>query len=284
MQINHPDNVAGGARESDIRSGKRDGRCLLEGEEGAPNNYHLSYNQGGEGGTMWTTPRHRHNSEHFRHPLEGDYVMSPKVVIPAGWVAYVPESVYYGPQEQSPNLKMVLTHCGGPSGYGFPSHRQKREARKTLTAKGGTFKNGIYTYVDENGAHHNQDSFEALWEEIFGRRIVYPPPRFHDFVLMNPHSFSWIKDTENPGIARKMLGSFTERDTRVGFIRGDTNAAIPFGTENSPEAIFIKEGSLSFDGQVYGPLTAFGIKAAEAPVSLTVADECELWYVKFPEF
>ena len=63
--------------------------------------------------------------------------------------------------------------------------------------------------------------------------IEYPTPRYNGIVMMNPASFDWKKDKEQNGIARKILGDFTERHSRVGFIRIDKGATYSFGRDAS---------------------------------------------------
>ena len=101
---------------------------------------------------------------------------------------------------------------------------------------------------------------------------------------MNPASFDWKKDKEQNGIASKILGAFTERQTRVGFIRMEAGAEMKFGLENAQEILFVKEGAMTHEGKAYPRLTAFGTRAADAPVTLRATDPTELYYVKLPTF
>jgi hypothetical protein len=129
----------------------------------------------------YTTPRHRHNFEQIRYPLNGDYGYARDKVIPKGWVGYFTEGAYYGPQTQKQNLSLVNPQFGGASGNGYLSKRQRQEAYAALASR-GKFEKGVYTYIDEKGQRHNQDSYEALWEQASGRAIVYPRPRYEDCI------------------------------------------------------------------------------------------------------
>jgi hypothetical protein len=283
MQSNHAD-VASSFYEvaGNIRTGERTVKALLTGEEGAPDNYKLAYSYG-ENGSEWATPRHRHVFEQVRHPLEGDYSIGKNKVLRAGWVGYFPESAYYGPQVMSPNLKMVVLQYGGPTGRGFYSIPQRKRAMEELKTK-GTFNNGIFSWVDERGAHRNQDAGEAVWEQMFGEKLVYPPSRYEDVIMINPATFDWVKDEDTPGVSRKRLGSFTERDVRIGFIKVDAGASLRIGVERAAEVLFLKEGSVQHDGQTHPRLSAFSTEASDQPETLVALEPTELFYVKLPTF
>ena len=283
MQTNHP-SIAPNYFDTvgNLRAGNRDARPLLHGREGTPNNYRFNYSSGVEGGA-WETPRHRHNFEQVRHPLEGDYSIGKDRVLPMGWVAYFPESTYYGPQALNANLRMATLQFGGPSGVGFWSMEQRARGFKELSQK-GKFEGGIFSWVDEKGGRHNQDAGEAMWENLNHCRLEYPASRYADLILMNPAAFGWMKDVEQPGVARKNLGRFTERDIRIGFVRVEKGATVRLGGEPAPEIMFLKEGVIAHDGNSYPSLTAFGTEAAEAPVPLRAAEPCELLYLKLPTF
>jgi len=290
MNANHP-TKAGKYYDQvgDVRNGQAPTtgsyitRTLLTGNEGEPDNYKLTID-GGEGNADWTTPRHRHNFEQVRYVLGGDFIIAKNEVLPAGWVAYFPESAYYGPQLKSANLSLLHLQYGGPSKIGYWSVAQRKKGYDDLIAKGGKFGDGVYTWFDEKGGRHNQDGAEAVWEQIFGRPIEYPVPRYRDLIIMNPDSFNWVRDPNTPGIARRSLGVFTERDIRIGFTRMEAGSSIRFGTEPAVEILFIKEGSLSHDDETYPSMTAFSTEADERPVTITAKDPTELFYVKLPTF
>jgi hypothetical protein len=287
MQTGHPKvasdffDVAGDYRTT----GKRISRMLLTGEPGQPDNYKLGYGYGSSGGGGWDSPRHRHNFEQIRYPIEGDFLMRRDEYLPAGWVAYFPESVYYGPQTKAENLTMLVLQYGGPSGYGYDSAAEIRKGTDDLLReKGGVLEGGLYKYTDENGVAHNQDASEAVHEYIRGEKMVYPPPRYHDIVVMDPAAYTWVKDKEYAGVATKMLGCFTERLVKIGFIQLNPGASFNLGTEESVELAFVKEGTVTAGGEKYDTLTAFGTKAAEGPTALTAVEETLLFYIKLPTF
>jgi hypothetical protein len=264
-------------------SGRRKSAVLLTGTVGRPDNFRLAYQQP-VSGQKWDAPRHRHDFEQIRWVLDGDITIAKGQKIPPGWVAYFPESAYYGPQSRGDNLTLLLLQFGGPSGFGFDSPEQLRDGREALVAKGGTFEGGIYRWVDEAGVHRNQDAAEAVHEQIRGNALTYPGKRYQDLVLMDPESFAWIPDRDQPGVTWRRLGTFSEREVRIAFVQLEAGARFALGAQPATEIVFVKEGGVSLDGQDYPALTAFSSAADEQAQPLTATAATVLFYVKLPTF
>ena len=282
MQIGHVDEVADYYAEAgNIRTGTRNVRNVLTGQEGAKDNYKLAFSYGAEG-ESWTSPRHRHLFEQVRHVVDGEYVIVKNQVLPAGWVGYFPESAYYGPQVKSSSLKMITLQYGGPSGLGFYSVDQRKRAMVQLKER-GNFKDGIFTWTDEGGGRHNEDAGEAVWREVF-HEMSYPRPRYDGIVLIDPSTFAWSRDDDASGVWHKRLGTFSEREIRIELIRLDAGARMPFGVQPSAEVLFCKQGEISVDGRTHGALSGFGSAARDVSQTLIATEDSELMYVKLPTF
>jgi hypothetical protein len=284
MQIGHPDAAPNYYDQAgNLRTGTRISRTLLTGKENAPDNFRLGYSYGGDDAS-WTTPRHHHNFEQIRFVIEGQYSVASRRVIPAGGLGYFPESAYYGPQDINPDLTMLILQFGGPSGQGYASIAQRKKGLEDLKAKDGELENGIWSWVDEDGTHHNQDAFEAVWETMNGRTIEYPPSRYEDIMLMHPQNFSWVADPEAPGLSWKKLGTFSERETKIAFARLDPGARFQIGTEPSNELAFVVTGAVECDGDSHAALTAFGTDSTDSATDLVATAPTELLYIKMPTF
>lgn len=153
MRVGEVDTAPRG-RVGAMRDGILDQKFLLTGEDNSPNNYLLNVGRTGGGG--WATPRHRHSFDQVRFVLKGRYPVAKGVVMEEGSVGYFPESVHYGPQDRPEGLEMMVCQFGGASGQGFLSIPQ-REAANAALLKKGTFKDGIFTWIDEKGQKHNKD-------------------------------------------------------------------------------------------------------------------------------
>jgi hypothetical protein len=275
-----------GADASQVRGRVQQPYLLLTGEEDAPDNYVVRFGQdeSQEGEPDRYGPRHRHNFEQIRYPIDGDYQISGERVIPAGWVGYFPESVHYGPNKLTPGVDLFVVQYGGPSGLGLNSIAQNRKGREGLKAKGRRFEDGLVLWEDEAGVTHKQDGFEALMEETGGKPVEYAPRRYDDILLINPEGFPWQTDESQPGVESKTLGIFTARDVRIGFFKIDAGATLKFGTQPATEIGFVKSGTVEHDGKSYGYGSAFSTTPTEAPEAITATETAEIFYLKLPTF
>ncbi|MGV7217421.1 hypothetical protein [Bradyrhizobium sp. UFLA05-112] len=273
--------TAPGSRVGSMREGVLDQKFLLLGEDNSPNNYLLNVGRTGGGG--WSTPRHRHTFDQVRYVLKGQYPIAKGVVMKEGSVGYFPESVHYGPQDRPEGLEMMVCQFGGASGQGFLSPTQ-REAANAALAKKGTFKEGIYTYVDDKGQRHNKDGSEACYEEATGKPSVYSKPRYDNFIIMDPEAYDWMP-TEQKGVSTKTLGTFTERNTRIGLIRLDEGATFSAGMQSSIEILFLSKGAVTVDGKSHhGERSAFEFQKGEGPVAIKALQPTEFLRIILPTF
>jgi hypothetical protein len=286
VQINHPDAAPDYyALAGSVRGRAHHNVVLLTGDEERPDNFRVRYGENSVGDDDRGSPRHRHNFDQIRYPIRGEHPIAPDEVIPEGWVGYFPEGTFYGPYDAPTDaLTMLVLQFGGPSGWGYASVAQNRKGYDALIARGGVFEDGYYTWVDENGKRHAQDAFEAKWEAIYERPVAYPPARFARFLTMNPASFAWIADPDTPGVAHKRLGTFTERDVKIGFVQIDRGATFTFGREPAAEILFLQQGSVAAHGTEHATLTAFATAAADGPETVTATEDAEFFYVKLPTF
>jgi hypothetical protein len=280
MQISEAANAEIRPHDKDHRAGLLDNRILLCGEEGTPDNFKLNIGYARE---EWETPRHKHDFDQIRVPLEGEFVYAKDRILKAGQAAFFPAGVHYGPQLRKKGLLMMLCQLGSADGQGFVSTAQREAVFDTLKAK-GSFKDGIYTYVDEKGQTHNQDAAEAVREAATGHKVKYPTPRYEDNIIMSLDGFKWIEDPAEPGIARKALGTFTERKTEMGLIRLEAGATLKAGLHDTKELLFLMSGNIEAEGKSYGEHTAFGLAAKEGPVPLKAIENSQIFYIHLPKF
>jgi len=279
MRIGEPASAESGV-VGNMRAGVLEQKFLLTGRDGDPNNYLLNVGRTGTGG--WSTPRHRHNFDQIRYVIKGTYPYAKGKTMPEGSVAYFPEGVHYGPQDRPEGLEMMVCQFGGASGSGYLSVAQREAANDALKKK-GEFKDGVFTYFDERGQRHNKDGFEACYEEATGKPLVYPKPRYDDVILMLPENHEWITEA-TPGVATKCLGSFTERNIRIGFVRIDEGATFSAGEQPSIELLFLSKGRVTLDGRKYEPHSAFEFLPQEGPIPVKAVVQAELLRIILPKF
>ena len=236
------------------RAGEIKFQRLLQGDPTRPNNFEWSIVRAGED---YATPRHRHNFSQIHYVLEGTHEWAPDRLLPTGSVTYFPEGTFYGPQQGHGALLLGLQY-GEASASGFMSYDRLAEGNKRLAEHpNGEFEGGTYRFVDDDGTQRNQDGYEAIWEEINGRPIEYPSPRYQTPITMLPDGFAWVSSDAEPGVASKHCGTFSERCTSVGFTHYDTGAVHRVHGLRSPELHFVLDGALRCQNGIHGTWTAF---------------------------
>ncbi|WP_233598166.1 hypothetical protein [Comamonas sp. BIGb0124] len=263
-----------------MREGKLAQKHLLFGEDGSVNNYDLNMGLAGSGG--WRTPRHRHNFDQIRYVAKGRLPYTEDKALEEGWVGYFPESIHYGPQDRAEGLQTVVLQCGGASGFGYLSVAQ-REAVNQILSDRGEFKKGLFTYTDEHGVTHTQDGSQAIFEHATGRKLEFAQPRYSEVIAMDPAAYEWVPMDEK-GTWVKWLGSFTERNLRIGFIRLDGNAVYRAGQHSSIEILFQTKGKIQIGPDIHGPETAYEFLPKEGPIELRAVEPSEFFSVVLHTF
>jgi hypothetical protein len=181
----------------------------LEGDPKSPDNFMLVL---GRQDADFYMPRHRHNFEQIRLPIEGDMIIGEHLQLKEGQVGYFPEGLPYGPQDDKGKRLQLVLQFGGSSGCGFMSMDQRLQARDEL-ARVGKFEGPNYRHPDGK----LEWGLNVIWKHVFGERLKYPMPRYTQVVIADPARFNWIPVA--PGVSRKFLGSFSERQAWVEFVR-----------------------------------------------------------------
>jgi hypothetical protein len=253
-------------------------KLLLTGEEGTPENFRLTLGRD-RGGHQ--NPRHHHNFDQIRMSLSGALSITPEKDLAEGQIGYFPEGTWYGPQlpAKAERITLVL-QFGGASGQGFISTREMHQGYEAL-APLGEFKAGVFHRQDGVPGRKNQDAFEAIWEQVCGRRLEYPPERYDQPILMNPASFAWTPDRTQPGVARKFLGSFTERGTRIELLQLAPGAKAALGEDNTRLLLFALSGAGEAGGEAWEEHTAFQIEPGEH-ASIAAGQAAELLMIALP--
>ena len=245
------------AMENSHRNGGLEFKTILTGVEGTPENYWLTL---AKGDGHFFSPRHRHNFDQIRMCMAGRTSIDPKKFMEPGEIGYFPEGTPYGPQkDEGENITLVL-QFGAASRSGFLSRRQLRQSIADLQAV-GEFKAGVFRRTRGDG-RQNQDGFEAVWEHATGRKLAYPAPRFESPIFMHPDNFAW-RPAGTPGLRRKTLGVFTERETRLEGIELEAGAKWDLSPENAIGLVFILAGTGTVDGKEYRPQTSIETIAGE---------------------
>ena len=280
MQTMHAAEVEWG-KVSGHRSGGIDFKRLLQGTPGTPDNFELSIvRTTGD----YYTPRHRHNFDQVRLCLEGAMNYAPGKDLKAGTVGYFPEGTFYGPQSDSSVSIILLLQMGGSAGYGFMGYQQLTDGYKKLSGL-GRFDGGIFCRHTADGRVVRQDGYEAIWEDVNGRAVQYPPPRYQEPVIIYPDSFGWLA-TRDPGFELKHMATFGERALNIGEIRATRGSRHKVDRHRAPELLFVESGSIRdvTSGEVLDTHSAFRVDPADTGRELEVVEDCVLFFVQLPKF
>lgn len=267
-----------------VRGGFLRFKCLLEGQEGSPNNFSLVIVHTD---LSFKSPRHRHNFDQIRITLQGSTNVGPRQNIEVGDVAYFPEGAYYGPQNQElvgqSSLAMVI-QFGGASGNGYMSQRQLLAAQEAMQAT-GRFEDGIYRREGAvAGERKNQDAYEAIWEYHNGRPIQYPRPHLTEPVQFQGKDPVWRPVEGAAGVSQRLLGDFTEHDVRIATLRFEPGASHSFLAIGQPRLVFFTDGAgtIGSDGR-WAAHTAVHIEPHEV-ATLTAHQASEALVLAMPGF
>jgi hypothetical protein len=252
---------------------------LLKGVDGTPENF--MYILGRQDRDFYM-PRHRHNFDQIRLPLRGTMNHGGGIVVGEGEVAYIPEGLPYGPQDDplepyasGERLQLVL-QFGGASGIGFMSIAQRRKAWKELEQT-GKFVGPYYHRNDGTSAW----GLNAIWEHAFGDRIKYPRPRYKSIIIADPKVCNWLPVPGASGVDRKFLGTFSERGVTVEMIRVARGSEWRSQDGNALRLAFVLSGNGAIGDAQITRLSAIEATAGET-LSLSAATEMELFLVSLP--
>jgi hypothetical protein len=247
MQIVHANELPIEEKKSSGRVGSYRRRVVLRGEPGSPGNFSLIiYNQNGS----FRSPRHHHNFDQFRYQIDGMADFDRNGKLRPGMLGYFPEGAYYGPQSGPEHIVAVL-QFGGPSGSGYLSPQQSQGAHRDLNEM-GMFEGGVYRRNPGVEGKKNQDSYEAVWQHVHKRPLVYPKPQYLAPIVMDSNNVPPSPLEGVPGVEKRTLGTFT-------------NCEIPAARYTlSPGAAFVAKGR-----GIYMVLSGGGAVEGEALQELT---------------
>ena len=165
------------------------------------------------------------------------------------------------------------------AGSGYMAAEEIEKATSQLK-KVGRFEGGIYHRDEGEEGKKNVDGYQALWEHVNGRPMVYPRPRYHDPVMMYPEHYDWLPVAGAPGVSTKRVGAFGERGTEAGFLKLDPGAKYEF---TGRRIGFVLDGAGKISADTYEKHTAFLCEIGER-AALVAAAPTEILVLRLPVF
>src|SRR5262249_61510632 len=128
-----------------------------------------------------------------------------------------PEAVHYGTQSQDHNIacKTLVLQFGGASGSGYLSQAEVQAGMQALRQE-GEFKDGVFRRRADVEGKRNLDGYQAIWEHVNARPMVYPKPRYPQPIFMDPANYEWVPVEPAPGVTDKLFGGFIDRRGEAG--------------------------------------------------------------------
>jgi hypothetical protein len=274
MKITQGDEVEW-VRGLEYRGGMFHYRNLMEGTPGTIDNFQLSM---GRNDKDFVSPRHRHNFEQFRFQLEGDLNFARDGVMTPGTVGYFPEGTSYGPQTSESTATTFVLQFGGSSGQGYLSRKEVKQGMDALR-EGGTFDGGVFRRNEGEPGKRNMDGFQAIWEEVNGRPLQFPKPRYDKPVMMDQAGYEWVASAEHRGVYEKLLGVFTERRSEAGLVKLDAGATL---TAAGRGIYLCYRGGGQVDGKPLRALTTVFLERGER-ATFEANQETELLHFGLPD-
>jgi hypothetical protein len=257
MQIAHGDEVPIVCDGGGVRTGKVGKQFLLMGDPASPGNFKFGlFHQYGD----FFSPRHRHNFCQFRMQLEGvcEYGSSGKMK--PGTIGYFPEGAYYGPQgPDNEDTYTATLQFGGPGGQGLLTPEQTAAAKKELL-KVGTFEKGVFRPNPDQSDRRNRDGFEAVWEHINGRKLVYPEPQYASPVMMYSDHYKWMPVAGAEGVDEKLMGVFTDCGIPCAIYRVRSGATF---TAHGRGIFMVMSGHGALEGHTFRQYTSVYLDTGE---------------------
>jgi hypothetical protein len=89
----------------------------------------------------------------------------------------------------------------------------------------GEFKDGIFHRNDGVPGRRNSDAYQAIWEHMHGREMVYPKGRYDAPIFADANNYGWAPVKGTKGVSEKLFGVWTERRTEAGMLRLEAGAS-----------------------------------------------------------
>ncbi|HEY2230785.1 MAG TPA: hypothetical protein VGI22_24210 [Xanthobacteraceae bacterium] len=229
-------------------------------------------------GTDYSGPRHRHNFDQYRYMLSGESDYGQDGPLRAGMLGYYPEGVPYGPQVNNTPIVCAVLQFGGASGSGYLQPREVKAGMEELK-KFGEFKDGIFTRRADVPGKRNMDAYQAIWEHVHGREMIYPKGRYDAPIMMDAASYQWAPIKSAPGASEKLFGVFTERRTEARLVKLASGASYQVAGRG---VYLVLSGGGEADGQPLKKFTTVFLEMDEH-TPLRASETTELLHYGLPD-
>lgn len=219
------------------------------------------------------SPLHRHNFDQVRYIFSGEIEYGPLKCGPGDCV-YFPEGVFYGPTRVNTDKAENYTlQSQGPSWAYLLNRAEAKKTAAELTKEAVLDREqGVIRWPSGKA----QDSYEAMWEKLTNRKLVYPPARFSGPCLLRSAQFTWVNWNRGEKAYAKHLALFNECGPAIKLIRVEPGGKLFGGSTNCHRTALVLSGSfrnkdnaMTRGAAIYsGPLTDYPEMICEAEATL----------------
>lgn len=168
------------------------------------------------------SPVHRHNFDQTRYVVEGEIDFGHELIARDGDFVYFPASTHYGITVRSEGCLVFTVQTHGPDWAYFPTRAEAGEGTRALQKISEVDREvGVVRWPDGRV----QDTYEALWENLTGRPMEYPTPRYTTPCLIRSLGFAW-RPTSQKGVRVQTLASFNGVGPAASKLSIDTGASL----------------------------------------------------------
>ena len=174
-------------------------------------------------------------------------------------------------------LSVLVLQFGGASGSGYLGRAGQLSATDELR-KFGEFRDGVFRRREDVEGKRNKDAFEAIWEHVNQRPLVYPKPRYDVPILIDPDAFGSAPVEGSSGVGRKNLGTFTEAECGAALVTIEPGAR--FAAKGTREIFIVLSGTGRMQSQPYRRLSA--VQLENDSVTIEADETTELLHFRLP--
>jgi hypothetical protein len=123
------------------------------------------------------------------------------------------------------------------------------------------------------------DAYQAIWEHVHGREMIYPKGRYDAPIMMDAASYQWAPIKGVPGLSEKLFGVFTERRTQARLVKLAAGAAYEVAGRG---VYLVLSGAGEADGKPLQKFTTVFLDADET-TTLRADETTELLHYGLPD-
>jgi hypothetical protein len=122
------------------------------------------------------------------------------------------------------------------------------------------------------------DGYQAIWEHVNERPMVYPKPRYPQPIFMDPANYEWVPVEGQRGVSEKLLGVFTERRSEASLFKLEAGASF---TARGKGVYVVTRGGGTVGDQPLRALTTVYLEPDES-VTFSAREQTELLHFGLP--